>query len=108
MGGWRWLCFLRTAEYVRLPGQVRHGVAAQNKRVGGGFAQALEGRSACLMSNHGMTVFGRDLEQALAHAVELEALCEQYWRVLQIGTPQLLADDEMQKVIALFQGYGQQ
>lgn len=34
--------------------------------------KALEGRSACLMAQHGMTVFGRDLEQALAHAVELE------------------------------------
>ena len=33
--------------------------------------KALEDRSACLMAQHGMTVFGRDLEQALAYAVEL-------------------------------------
>lgn len=69
---------------------------------------ALEARSACLMAQHGMAVFGKDLDQALAHAIELEALCEQYWRVLQIGTPRLLAADEMARVIEKFKGYGQQ
>ena len=70
--------------------------------------KALEGRSACLMAQHGMTVFGRDLDQALAHAVELEALCEQYWRVLQIGQPRLLPPSEMVTVLKLFASYGQQ
>jgi L-fuculose-phosphate aldolase len=70
--------------------------------------RALEGRSACLMAHHGMLVFGNDLHRALALAVELETLCEQYWRVLQIGAPRLLADDEMERVIAKFAGYGQQ
>jgi L-fuculose-phosphate aldolase len=70
--------------------------------------KALENRSACLMAQHGMTVFGRDLAQALAHAVELESLCEQYWRVLQIGEPRLLAAEEMSRVLELFSNYGQQ
>jgi L-fuculose-phosphate aldolase len=70
--------------------------------------RALEGRYACLMANHGMLVFGSDLGRALALAVELETLCEQYWRVLQIGKPRLLPDDEMERVIAKFEGYGQQ
>lgn len=69
---------------------------------------ALEGRNACLMAHHGMVVFGRDCEQALALAVELETLCEQYWRVLQIGAPKLLSDEEMQRVLAKFASYGQQ
>ncbi|HWT55127.1 MAG TPA: class II aldolase/adducin family protein [Rhodocyclaceae bacterium] len=69
---------------------------------------ALDGRSACLMANHGMAVFGRDLAQALAHAIELEALCEQYWRILQIGQPRLLPADEMQRVLEKFATYGQQ
>jgi L-fuculose-phosphate aldolase len=60
------------------------------------------------MAHHGMLVFGADAEQALALAVELETLCEQYWRVLQIGPPRLLADDEMARVIDKFAGYGQQ
>ncbi|AJP49359.1 fuculose phosphate aldolase [Rugosibacter aromaticivorans] len=69
---------------------------------------ALEGRSACLMAHHGMVVYGRDLHHALALAVELETLCEQYWRVLQLGTPKLLTAAQMDEVIAKFASYGQQ
>jgi L-fuculose-phosphate aldolase len=69
---------------------------------------AMQGRSACLMAHHGMVVFGRDLRQALDLAVELETLCEQYWRVLQLGDAKILPADEMQRVIEKFAGYGQQ
>jgi L-fuculose-phosphate aldolase len=72
------------------------------------IVSALEGRCACLMAHHGMVVFGRDLDHALALAVELETLCEQYWRVLQLGAPKLLPADEMTRVIAKFATYGQQ
>lgn len=69
---------------------------------------ALEGRRACLMAHHGMVVFGADLKEALTLAVELESLCEQYWRVLQLGTPKLLPADEMARVIEKFKSYGKQ
>ena len=59
------------------------------------------------MANHGMLVFGRSLRHAVALAVELETLCEQYWRALQVGTPKLLDDDEMERVLGKFAGYGQ-
>jgi L-fuculose-phosphate aldolase len=72
------------------------------------IVSALEGRCACLMAHHGMVVFGRDLDHALALAVELETLCEQYWRVLQLGAPKLLSADEMARVMAKFATYGQQ
>ena len=72
------------------------------------IVSALDGRCACLMAHHGMVVFGRDLDQALALAIELENLCEQYWRVLQLGTPKLLPADEMRRVVAKFATYGQQ
>ncbi len=70
--------------------------------------EALTGRNGCLMAHHGMVVFGRNLDHALALAIELETLCEQYWRVLQIGEPQLLSDDEMTRVLAKFADYGRQ
>jgi len=70
--------------------------------------RALDGRCACLMAHHGMVLFGRDLDHALALAVELESLCEQYWRVLQIGAPQLLSDVEMKRVLGKFADYGRQ
>ena len=69
---------------------------------------ALDGRCACLMAHHGMVVFGRDCDHALALAVELETLCEQFWRVLQLGAPKLLPADEMTRVLAKFASYGQQ
>ena len=69
---------------------------------------ALQHRSACLLAHHGMLAVGRDLKQALSLALELETLCEQYWRVLQIGEPKLLSEDEMARVLEKFEGYGQQ
>jgi L-fuculose-phosphate aldolase len=67
---------------------------------------ALEERKACLLANHGLIALGADLEAALALAVEVEALCEQYWRALQVGQPVLLDDEEMRVVIEKFRTYG--
>ena len=61
---------------------------------------------ACLMANHGQVAVGRDLPQALAVAIEVEALCEQYWRACQLGEPVLLTDAEMDEAISAFSGYG--
>lgn len=69
---------------------------------------ALTDRRACLMAHHGMVVFGADLDETLALAIEFEALCEQYWRVLQLGAPKLLPADEMARVIEKFKSYGKQ
>ena len=68
---------------------------------------ALEGRKACLLANHGMIAVGASLHAALALAVEVEALAEQYWRALQIGPPNLLSDAEMDTVLSKFAHYGQ-
>jgi L-fuculose-phosphate aldolase len=67
---------------------------------------ALQDRKACLLANHGMIAVGRDLDQALSVAVEVETLCEQYWRALQAGEPQLLSDAQMAEVMEQFKGYG--
>jgi len=69
---------------------------------------AMAQRNACLLANHGMLVFGRNLDQALDLAVELEALCEQYWRACQLGEPVLLDAREMATVLEKFAHYGQQ
>jgi L-fuculose-phosphate aldolase len=68
---------------------------------------ALEGRKACLLANHGMIAVGPGLAEALALAVEVEALAEQYWRALQIGEPRLLPEAEMAVVLEKFRSYGQ-
>ncbi len=68
--------------------------------------QALEGRRACLLANHGMICFGPDLKKALALAVEVETLARQYWHASQAGEPVLLPEEEMSTVLKLFKGYG--
>ena len=67
---------------------------------------ALTERKACLLANHGMIALGRDLADALAVAVEVENLCEQYWRLLQTGDLHLLTEQQMQEVFTQFKGYG--
>ena len=69
---------------------------------------AMLDRKACLLANHGLLVAGRDLDEALALAIELEELCEQYWRACQLGAPVLLSVTEMAEVLVKFSGYGQQ
>ena len=69
---------------------------------------AMLDRKACLLANHGLLVAGRDLDEALALAIELEELCEQYWRACQLGEPVLLSATEMTEVLVKFSGYGQQ
>ena len=71
-----------------------------------GALAALEGRSACLLANHGMLVFGADLRRTLALAIEFETLCEHYWRACQLGTPSILSEAEMAEVMIRFTTYG--
>jgi len=67
---------------------------------------ALQDRRTCLLANHGMIALGRNLDEALAITVEMETLCEQYWRALQVGEPYLLTDTEMAEAMEQFKGYG--
>lgn len=71
-------------------------------------AAALEGRSACLLANHGMICTGPSFPAALAAAIRLEALCRQYLMARAAGTPRLLTRSEMDAAIARYATYGQQ
>jgi len=63
---------------------------------------ALEGRSACLLANHGMVALGSSAAAALELAREVETLAELYWRALQVGDPALLTREEMEDALARF------
>jgi len=67
--------------------------------------QALHERKACLLANHGMLCFEANLESALDLAIEIENLARVYCQALQIGTPQLLSDAELQTVLERFSKY---
>ena len=69
--------------------------------------KGLKKHHACLMANHGQIAVGATCARALELAAEVEVLAEQYWKVLAVAKPKLLSGDEMQRVLALFKGYGQ-
>lgn len=70
--------------------------------------EALEGRSAALMANHGALVHGQSLDAAIASTELLEWACTVYWRAAAVGEPRILDADAREAVIAvaLERGYG--
>jgi L-fuculose-phosphate aldolase len=71
--------------------------------------QALEGRTACLMQNHGHVGYGHDLDYAVEATLLVEWACTVYWRARAIGEPVALTDQQLQDVAAQVMrlGYGQ-
>lgn len=70
--------------------------------------KALEGRTACLLANHGQICFGPDLDRAVWLAREVETLCQQYWAASLAGNPVVLTDTQMSSVLRRFETYGKQ
>jgi L-fuculose-phosphate aldolase len=69
---------------------------------------ALEGRKACLLSNHGVIAVGADLPAALALAGEVENLAAQYCAALALGDVRILDEVKMRPVLDKFRTYGNQ
>jgi L-fuculose-phosphate aldolase len=69
---------------------------------------ALEGRAAALMANHGMIAIGPDLGTAVAHALLLEWASDVYWRAAALGRPRTLDQGQAQDFIdaTAARGYG--
>lgn len=71
-----------------------------------GAVQAMQDRKACLLAQHGMIAAGDSLEKAVKLTGEVEELARVYWQALQIGTPPVLDDAEMDRVLEKFKTYG--
>lgn len=69
--------------------------------------EALDGRYATLMANHGQIVAAPNLDYALAIAEEIEEQAAVYWGTLAIGGPALLEEAEMTAILQRFKSYGQ-
>jgi L-fuculose-phosphate aldolase len=70
--------------------------------------EALEGRAAALMANHGAIAYAHDLETAVANSLLLEWCCELYWRAAAVGVPRALDEGQLAAVLAAVteKGYG--
>jgi L-fuculose-phosphate aldolase len=69
---------------------------------------ALEGKTAALMANHGAIAWAADVDKAVEQSLLLEWACGVYWRAAQVGTPRALSADQQQDVVAaaLERSYG--
>lgn len=87
---------------IRCGGYADYGTDALSRIA----VDALHNRLACLLANHGLIACGVDLERALWLAVEVETLCRQYATALQVGTPVILSDAEIARIVEKFKTYG--
>jgi L-fuculose-phosphate aldolase len=69
---------------------------------------ALDGRTAALMANHGAIAHGPDLDTAIELSLLLEWACTVYWRAAAIGDPRALDEGARQAVVtaAMERNYG--
>jgi L-fuculose-phosphate aldolase len=68
---------------------------------------ALEGRSGALLASHGSITVGGTLDEAYTKARYLEWLCQVYYLANQAGSPAILPDEEIQRVMTKIAHYGQ-
>jgi len=71
--------------------------------------EALDGRTAAIMANHGTVTFGSDVAGAVRATELLEWASTVYWRAKQIGDPRVLSEQDAADVVAAVtqRGYGQ-
>ncbi|AOY58644.1 MULTISPECIES: L-fuculose-phosphate aldolase [Desulfococcus] len=77
------------------------------ERLAAGVAGAIGDYNALLLANHGLVTVGVDLPSAFAAAEEIEFVARIYYQARTVGTPQILSDAEMARVIEKFRTYGQ-
>jgi L-fuculose-phosphate aldolase len=71
-------------------------------------AQAIHGRTACLLAHHGMICHGPTARAALTTAVKLETLTRQYLLARAAGPVKLLSPADMDAALRRYATYGQQ
>jgi L-fuculose-phosphate aldolase len=69
-------------------------------------SEAMTETNAALMANHGLAAAGKDLPAAFAVAEQIELVARIYYQARCAGTPEILPEAEMTRVITKFGGYG--
>lgn len=71
--------------------------------------QALSGRSACLLQNHGTIAYGASLDQAYDRTAQLEWMCRLWLTASSVPglTPTLLSGEQVAEAGERLRGYGQ-
>lgn len=71
--------------------------------------RALDGRSGCLLQNHGTITYGATLDQAYDRTAQLEWMCRLWLTASSVpgATPSLLSTRQLAEVSERLRGYGQ-
>jgi len=69
---------------------------------------AIGDAKAVLLAHHGLLACGSDISEAFTVAEQVEYCAQIYWRARAIGTPAVLPDAEMGRIIEKFADYGRQ
>jgi L-fuculose-phosphate aldolase len=87
---------------IRLADYATYGTPQLSENI----LRAMEGRSGCLMANHGMVVAGDTLARAMWLAQEIEALAHQHYHTLLLGGAAILSDAQIAETARGFATYG--
>ncbi|MEV5339163.1 class II aldolase/adducin family protein [Streptomyces sp. NPDC052676] len=79
------------------------------EELAGNMLRALDGRSGCLLQNHGTLTYGTTLDQAYDRTAQLEWMCRLWLTASSVPnlTPTLLSEDQLNEVAERLRGYGQ-
>jgi L-fuculose-phosphate aldolase len=90
------------------PVRVAHYATFGSPELAEATLDALDGRMAALMANHGAIAYGHDLDAAVEQSLLLEWACGVYWRAAALGTPRALDAEQRAAVVtaAVERGYG--
>lgn len=88
-------------EQLLLGGTVRVAPYATfgSRQLAQAVRDALCGRSAALMANHGSVAHGETLDEAIERALLLEWLCQLHHRASALGTPRVITDEQLADVV---------
>ncbi len=80
-----------------------------SEELAGNMLRALEGRTGCLLQNHGTVTYGTSLAQAYDRTAQLEWMCRLWLTAAAVPgrTPSLLSPGQLDEVGEKLRGYGQ-
>lgn len=64
--------------------------------------EALGIKNAALLANHGVIVCGKSLDHAIKFAELVEKLAKMYWGALQIGKPNIISEEYLERFQKIF------
>ncbi|MFE9538843.1 class II aldolase/adducin family protein [Streptomyces sp. NPDC006691] len=80
-----------------------------SEELAGNMLRALEGRTGCLLQNHGTVTYGTSLAQAYDRTAQLEWMCRLWLTAAAVPgrTPSLLSPGQLDEAGEKLRGYGQ-